>query len=267
MIYIERDRLDEHGTPIRPNVAWFERAETATLQAIQERGQHDVQRTIYADHQVKIALLKLFHDKCAYCESELRNVVWDVEHYRPKKSIKERPDHGGYYWLAYDWKNLLPSCQRCNRRFWELRRWAAERPVAVGGKATQFPLADETTRKMAHDDATLLVDEATLLIHPCEENPELHFRFDVMGQIFGVSEKGETTIDVCFLQRYDLTTLRRDVVETIIQALTALNIVRRNGNINAIASLEYFIQRYVANDARYAAVSRFVLDNPAVFGI
>ena len=33
-------------------------------------------------------------------------------------------EHPGYFWLAYNWKNLLPSCQNCN---------------TYGGKGVQFP--------------------------------------------------------------------------------------------------------------------------------
>jgi hypothetical protein len=41
-------------------------------------------------------------------------------HYRPKGGFRQRRSGvlkvPGYYWLAYDWRNLLVSCAVCNRR-------------------------------------------------------------------------------------------------------------------------------------------------------
>ncbi len=80
--------------------------------------------TAYKEDDVKLALDKLFHGKCAYCESVYAGTQpMDVEHWRPKgeiariesgKRIKVRKP--GYYWLAAEWTNLLPSCIDCNRQ-------------------------------------------------------------------------------------------------------------------------------------------------------
>ncbi|MEF9674035.1 hypothetical protein QNM99_25505 [Pseudomonas sp. PCH446] len=40
----------------------------------------------------------------------------DVEHYRPKGAVSEDASHPGYWWVAMDWDNLLPSCIDCNRK-------------------------------------------------------------------------------------------------------------------------------------------------------
>ena len=76
---------------------------------------------------------EIFDNKCAYCETPLVRQSADAEHYRPKakvtykddEDITRRPrvidhtgaeiEHPGYFWLAYNWKNLLPSCEICNR--------------------------------------------------------------------------------------------------------------------------------------------------------
>ena len=59
----------------------------------------------------------LLKGRCAYCG------VYDdlaVEHYRPKDGIAVNPENvrdiskPGYFWLAADWYNLLPSCSKCN---------------------------------------------------------------------------------------------------------------------------------------------------------
>lgn len=68
----------------------------------------------------------LFHEKCAYCESRTTaNFPLHVEHYRPKAGVTEKRneddpkirdviDHPGYFWLAYEWYNLILACANCN---------------------------------------------------------------------------------------------------------------------------------------------------------
>ncbi len=69
----------------------------------------------------------LFFGKCAYCEGALELIDGDVDHFRPKGAVSDQHgkpitidgdefrEHQGYYWLAYDWRNLLPSCKTCNQ--------------------------------------------------------------------------------------------------------------------------------------------------------
>src|SRR5690606_11272092 len=71
--------------------------------------------------RVEDQLAKTYLNKCAYCE---RLEKADIEHYRPKKSVLGEA-HDGYYWLCYEWTNLLPSCVKCNRD---------------GAKLTHFPI-------------------------------------------------------------------------------------------------------------------------------
>ncbi len=82
-------------------------------------------------------LENVFYQKCAYCEREISGYYGDAEHYRPKGSVKRKlgsggleaslceivhpvkntawtKEHPGYFWLAYDWRNLVPACVYCN---------------------------------------------------------------------------------------------------------------------------------------------------------
>ena len=57
-----------------------------------------------------------------FCESKVSHIAYgDVEHFRPKAGYRQRPEdplvQPGYYWLAYEWSNLLFCCQLCNQRF------------------------------------------------------------------------------------------------------------------------------------------------------
>jgi hypothetical protein len=111
----------------------------------------------------------VFHNRCAYCEGPLRYDRYrgDAEHYRPKGSViwrdqkgeevrarcklpgGEEIDHPGYFWLAYDWRNLVPACADCN---------------SGAGKVDQFPV------QLVH---ILQLDEATLAGEPQALLPEL----------------------------------------------------------------------------------------------
>src|SRR3954454_1457494 len=115
MIRTDRDRRDETGRWIRPDAAWFAAAAAATNRALAQGKTHVADRNIYAHEEVRKALEELFHRKCAYCEISTARVDWEVEHYRPKGRVAERQGHPGYYWLAYDWDNLFPSCTFCNQ--------------------------------------------------------------------------------------------------------------------------------------------------------
>jgi uncharacterized protein (TIGR02646 family) len=127
----------------------------------------------YKHPDVKAALELLFHNKCAYCETRYGTThPVEIEHWRPKgevrtpNGIKIRP---GFYWLAAEWDNLLPSCIDCNRaRTQEL----PDRSKKVLGKANQFPVD--------HPNPTHIKDiecSAPLLLNPCLDDPSQHIEF------------------------------------------------------------------------------------------
>lgn len=151
----------------------------------------------YKHEAVKTALEKIFHGKCAYCESAYgRTQPVDVEHFRPKAKIDGAEGHSGYWWLAMEWTNLLPSCIDCNRRRHQpiVVRGDAPEPgggeqlpppsLQLTGKATAFPLLHEADRaNPAPDDmdraVELLSRERPLLLDPCDprDRPENHLMF------------------------------------------------------------------------------------------
>lgn len=146
----------------------------------------------YKDPEVKSALVKLFHGKCAYCESDYASTQpMDVEHYRPKGGVDGVNDHRGYWWLAMDWDNLLPSCIDCNRRRKQKAPSANEvrlvKLQAAGdfnhsaqistGKSTAFPL-DEGSFRATKPDHNYSAEQR-LLLDPARDNPRDHLEFYV----------------------------------------------------------------------------------------
>jgi hypothetical protein len=60
----------------------------------------------YRHPAVKRALVRLFHGKCAYCESNVTAVTYGaIEHFYPKSRYVKR---------TFDWRNLMLSCDICN---------------------------------------------------------------------------------------------------------------------------------------------------------
>ena len=64
-------------------------------------------RNVWNVNELKLALLKTSHDKCAYCECNLskESNYMEVEHFFDKTKNPTQ---------VLDWDNLLPSCKRCN---------------------------------------------------------------------------------------------------------------------------------------------------------
>jgi predicted ATPase len=151
----------------------------------------------YAAPDVRDALFALFNGKCAYCEAFFAAVQpVNVEHHRPKTGALGldgtfSPDH--YWWLAYEWENLLPVCVDCAR-----------------SKGTRFPVAKER----AHDPQTgvdLLAEEPYLL-DPRLEVPEEHIAFAEDGTAVGRTERGRVTIETLGLNRSGLVPQRAQVL-------------------------------------------------------
>lgn len=141
----------------------------------------------YKEEVVCIELDRLFHGKCAYCESNYSAVdSRDIEHFRPKGGGKGVALHMGYWWLAAEWNNLLISCPACNQyRMQTVYRLGmtreeieAERkksPLDGRGKGCEFPLTDETKRAIKESDILNLEDP--LLINPTLKNPSKHLEW------------------------------------------------------------------------------------------
>lgn len=265
MIFIDRDREDRTGKQISPDQAWLAKAKTATEAAIANQGIQEFDGGIYAADIVRAALEELFHRKCAYCEYKLAG-TFDVEHYRPKGRVAEDMNHPGYYWLAYTWSNLLPSCEFCNQRRRDKPIWGDLKYANTGGKSDQFPLVDEDERAKAPCEP--LEAEHPLLIDPCAINPEHHIKYLANGEVFATDQEGEATISICNLNRRRLKELRVKKMNCLIDAIALMPASvnrKKTGNENRIRR---FIDKHFLDDSNsFAGISRYILNYPEAFGI
>jgi hypothetical protein len=210
----------------------------------------------------------LFRNKCAYCEEKLSGQPGDVEHFRPKgrvcdagfRQVKiDHPEwgcipHPGYYWLAYDWDNLLPSCADCNRYRWYDKDTS-------GGKADRFPV------KGAHAfDPNGLAKEEPLLIDPSLEDPNRHLRleFDKVTENIiyrAITEEGETTVETFGLNKREVMVRQRTRAFADAQeAFRAYaNIAGEENNASELARKRKRINEMLFGEDQYTFVQRSAL--------
>lgn len=266
MIFINRDQPVD-GIVVKPNDQWFKDAEALTIQAEQDGPTHVV-TDLYKDVEVKKALEKLFHNKCAYCEGQPTSQgPWDVEHYRPKGRVKENGEHPGYYWLAYTWNNLLPSCTFCNQR--RVDQPTFDEPIAgpAAGKLDQFPLLNEQDRAMNPQDS--LDVEKPLLLNPCiDQDCETYFRYDIQGHILPADPddpRAKKTIEICHLKRRRLRLERANQMKKITKAVEAHELAKNFNNQDLIRVTRELVEMFAAADSPFAGAARYVNNNRHAF--
>lgn len=153
----------------------------------------------YKDEAGRLALETLFQGKCAYCETHYASQApVDIEHYRPKGGVEDDPDHWGYWWLAADWMNLLPSCIDCNRRRYQILPTPGTvslvdlrnsgKPIWQTGKDIAFPVVPGTRALgLGEDPDQELLNERPYLLDPCRDDPDGHLEYLVDSPVpFGL---------------------------------------------------------------------------------
>lgn len=196
----------------------------------------------YKGDDVVTALEALFAGKCAYCESKVTATQpIDVEHYRPKGAVAEDSKHPGYWWLALEWENLLPSCIDCNRRRKQylIEGQANGAPVLgaakqLAGKKDAFPIRGKVRACKPGDDLHL---EDPLLIDPTRHNPEDHLQWNidelnwpvVVPRVVGIqpSAHGEASINVYGLNRLGLVQERSILLANLAREAVTLDALFR----------------------------------------
>ena len=144
-------------------------------------------------------MIRAFHGTCAYCESPDGRTGGAIKsaHYRPPGGVLRADgtfDRRRYWWLAYEWENLLALCETCatlkGNRFAIL---GAEAPIESTGEA--------------------LDAEIPLLIDPRRDRSADHFVYQADGSVTSTTNRGQYTIELLALNRDWLVGARRDVID------------------------------------------------------
>lgn len=239
----------------------------------------NIEFEVYSHASVREALGQLFAMKCAYCEGVTQGMFpFDVEHFRPKGRIIEGDGtlvFPGYWWLAAEWSNLLPSCIDCNRA--RYHHVPGEEKFKFG-KENMFPLHPQSVRASSPGEE---INEHPLLLDPCFDDPATHltFNFSQEGlngvscaaeplEVLGSSERAKASIQVYGLNRPGLIDERGKRVLLLAAALKHLQrlwVIAKDSSSPETANkiieecrveLRAMIRSYLNPKAPYAAACR-----------
>jgi hypothetical protein len=174
---------------------------------------------------------ELSKHKCAYCETPVSAASpQQTDSFRPADGAlglegKASPDH--YWWLAYEWGNIIPACVNCNRL-----------------KGRRFPVRG--VRAQPGTTGALLRKEEPLLLDPFDDQPEQHVVFTEDGLVVSRTEQGRVTIEVLGLNREQLVTARHAALEGMRSELAALGITKASRQRT----------RLTASDLSFSAIRR-----------
>jgi hypothetical protein len=250
--------------------AWIDEAKAETKKNISLMRRN--RRITYKDKlykKMRQVIFDGFYGKCAYCETKfILTETGDVEHYRPKGAITNELDqrimitrrgkrpkpHPGYYWLAYDWQNLLPSCSLCNRP-------TRPRSGLRIGKGTRFPVLPSPTLKYGNarcpDD---LAKELPIFIHPVFEDPHKHIRFDAeTGLLIDKTPRGRLCIDLLGLNREGVAKERRKIY-LLVRGLIKTSLQQiRDRDLQSLADQLDIIEAYKQGSESYSWAGQVAL--------
>lgn len=141
-------------------------------------------------------LSRAFSNKCVYCERVLGKARdRELSLIRPSQlecEHSEKPGQDHYWWLNWEWSNLVLTCHQCN--------W---------NKGASFPIAGSQVKVGGR--GLSLQNEKPLLLDPCLDFPDEHLLFKDDGEVVAAdgSIEGRTTIDILDLNRSELVQARR----------------------------------------------------------
>ncbi len=209
--------------------------------------------------ELKAWLLEyVFNGKCAYCESKLNSTDYgDADHYRPKNRVsiqqgngnmvisKDGIKHPGYFWIAYNWKNLFPSCKRCN----------TERKLDLFPVENEHVFNPDVCENLDVDEICDVLDkiEKPLLLNPYrggELHPRNHLYFDKYGVVSAKNESkaGKASIDIYKLGRPELVEERRDAQKNAGRDLSVLFM-----NDASESEIDEFLSQFENGSHKYSA--------------
>jgi hypothetical protein len=151
-----------------------------------------------------------FPGKCAFCEGKQTEYPIKVRHFRPIHGfvVDGYPprQHPGYFWLAYEWYNIVPACGACVKRT-DLAGGAAEGFPLNGGPVMAPPQYDpdppDLWRQVHENEEALLLDPYSRY----EYENDLTFDIET-GHVSGRTKRGRETVKRFDLNRDALFTAR-----------------------------------------------------------
>jgi len=242
-----------------PDDVWLQKAESLTEKLKQEpdigKRKKIIDDNASVWREIKKHLQKLSHNKCWYSESREVYSHYHVEHFRPKKKALDlgKEDQGGYWWLAFDWKNYRICGSVGNTK-------KGDRFFVKKNKAT-CPTDD-------------LDDEVICFLDPIDEDDVLKITFNENGEMVPLEndkkawdcERAQYTIRHLDLNFELLKEARRELWDDIDKRIAELQNLMKKNNQTPSASRKATIRQkmkdlrdYLKPSSQFSATAKACL--------
>lgn len=219
---------------------------------------------------LKWTLKQIYYEKCAFCESDIKHEIGDIEHFRPKNKnknkIKKCDNSYSYYWLAFSWDNLIPSCSRCNGK--------KSNCFDIDGERVTYDIQDNL-KDLHNKTKDYNKIEKPKILHPEHDKFEEKIEFRKEGRIYSTDKQVQYTVRICGLNRSDLRKSRQDIIDDFIndlnKHLVSFDTFYNEENNNLDMCLEYFkatIENFCNQSGKeyhYSLIRKYVKDNFETF--
>ena len=196
------------------------------------------------DIELKTYLHEKFYGKCGYCEINIPTIDHGtVDRFRPHNGVRDKNEYYQdlYWWLTFEWDNLIYCCKECNQY-----------------KANYFPIGGK--RALTENDN--LNKENKLLLNPCEDEPQEHFYYSNEGYIISKTIQGDQTVELLRLNdRTSLIELRKEARKEILDLLE--KVIQGGTSSISLKELSY-LQRIYENEndeISFLAYKKWILLN------
>lgn len=158
------------------------------------------------DKELKGHLHEVFHGKCGYCEIKIDYPeLGTVDRYRPNNGVRDKNEFHQdlYWWLTFEWDNLIYCCKECNQY-----------------KGNYFPIKGRRALNEKDD----YENEHRMLLNPYLDETDKHLNYlhSNDGHIDALTDEGNQTIELLRLNRTNLLEGRKKARKEIIDAVESL---------------------------------------------
>lgn len=196
------------------------------------------------DKELKEHLHKVFHGKCGYCETKIDSPeLGTVDRYRPNNGVRDKNEFHQdlYWWLTFEWDNLIYCCKECNQY-----------------KGNYFPIKGRRALNEKDD----YENEHRMLLNPYLDETDKHLNYlhSNYGHIDALTDEGNQTIELLRLNRTNLLEGRKKARKEILDVVESLI----NGKQIDNRSVKKYIETiYELDDPsiEFLSYKRFVLLN------
>ncbi|MFT7036595.1 MAG: hypothetical protein ACJA2S_005127 [Cyclobacteriaceae bacterium] len=203
MIYVDKGKEPDFLQSDQVDLAW-EKLDGFYQSKSRSQKRYKFPYMSKIDHELKPIMHERFHGKCGYCESKIDNSQDGViDRYRPHNGVRDEKEYYQdlYWWLAYEWDNLIYSCKECSQY-----------------KGNYFPVKQA---RITSKDAKLEAEER-LLYNPCIDKPEDDLFCTSDGHFNSSTERGTQTMELLRLNRATLVERRLVAIKEISKAVHSI---------------------------------------------